>query len=251
MATGDVYESVAALNEYLLFHYGSEEEILPYTFGPRDALNFAVRTVSECLDLNSLPADARAFDVGCAVGRSSFELARFCRNVVGLDFSSAFVAAADALAKRGQLPYARIVCGEIVEQAVARVPDGIDRSRVRFVQGDAGNLSEEFADFDVVHAANLLCRLPNPRSFLERLPALVTTGGKLILATPCTWLEAFTPKSNWLGGTDQCRDTLNRVVEVLKPAFSLEKTIDLPFLIREHERKFQWNVSQASVWQRL
>jgi hypothetical protein len=32
--------------------------------------------------------------------------------------------------------------------------------------------------------------------------------------------------------------------------FNLVTTKDLPFLIREHARKFQWSVAQASIWQR-
>jgi len=250
MAPEDVYETVAALNEYLLFHYGSEEEVLPYPFGPRDALDFAVRSVSECLDVASLPAAARAFDVGCAVGRSSFELARFCQEVVGLDFSHAFVATAATLAAGGEAPYRRVICGDISEPAVARVPAGVERARVRFVQGDACSLPDEFAGFDVVHAVNLLCRLPDPARFLERLPGLVRANGQLILATPCTWLEAFTPKQNWIGGSERHGDTLDVLHARLGPEFCLLKTVDLPFLIREHARKFQWSVSQVSLWRR-
>ena len=70
------YETDRAVSEYLLFHYGRSEEVLPYDFGPVSALHYPVRCVSECLDAASLPASARALDLGCAVGRASFELAR-------------------------------------------------------------------------------------------------------------------------------------------------------------------------------
>ena len=30
--------------------------------------------------------------------------------------------------------------------------------------------------------------------------------------------------------------------------FERVRVLDLPFLIREHARKFQWSVAQASVW---
>jgi hypothetical protein len=32
--------------------------------------------------------------------------------------------------------------------------------------------------------------------------------------------------------------------------FSHEQTKDMPFLIREHARKFQWSVAQATLWKR-
>ncbi|HKI69833.1 MAG TPA: methyltransferase domain-containing protein, partial [Verrucomicrobiae bacterium] len=86
------YETDRAVSEYLLFHYGTPEDILPYNFGPIAALNYPVRCVTECLDVKRLPAQARALDLGCAVGRSSFELARHCAEVIGIDFSHRFCA---------------------------------------------------------------------------------------------------------------------------------------------------------------
>ena len=32
--------------------------------------------------------------------------------------------------------------------------------------------------------------------------------------------------------------------------FDLVEEADMPFLIREHVRKFQWGISHAAVWQR-
>ena len=54
------------------------------------------------------------------------------------------------------------------------------------------NLRNDLGSFDLVHAANLLCRLTDPEKLLARLPQLVRSGGQLLLATPCTWLEEFT-----------------------------------------------------------
>jgi len=68
----DFYETERALAECLLFHYGSAEQILPWTFGPVGALNDPVRCVSECLQIGGLPAQPRALDLGCAVGRATF-----------------------------------------------------------------------------------------------------------------------------------------------------------------------------------
>ena len=49
--------------------------------------------------------------------------------------------------------------------------------------------------------ANLIDRLPCPAKCLEQLPGLLPAGGQLIIATPCTWLEEYTPKAKWLGGS--------------------------------------------------
>jgi hypothetical protein len=73
----NIYETRRLLDEYLLFHYGTPAEVLPWENGPRDALGFPVRTVMELIDLPRTPCEAVALDLGCAVGRSSFELATF------------------------------------------------------------------------------------------------------------------------------------------------------------------------------
>jgi hypothetical protein len=98
-------------------------------------------------------------------------------------------------------------------------------------------------------AANLLCRLPEPQQFLKMLASLVQPGGQLLLATPFSWLETFTPVSAWLGGKHpQDRSGWEVLEEILSPHFELEEKIDLPFLIREHARKFQYGISCGSRW---
>lgn len=244
----NIYESERLLGEYLLFHFGTAEEILPYPFGPAAALEYPVRCVSEGLDLARVPAGARALDLGCAVGRSAFELARHCAEVVGIDYSKRFIEAAGHLARTGELAYRRTDEGDRSSALVARVPAGIDRSRVSFETGDAQALRADLGAFDVVLMANLIDRLAEPRRCLERLPGLVKAGGQLLVTSPCTWLEEFTPRAHWL--CDANRSTLEGLRAVLEGDFELVTVKDLPFLIREHARKFQWSVAQASLWRR-
>jgi putative 4-mercaptohistidine N1-methyltranferase len=247
------YETERLLAEYLLFHYGRDEEILPYPGGPAAALGFARRVVAECVDFASLPPNPRALDLGCAVGRSSFELARHCDEVVGIDFSRAFIRAADELRTHGSRGYRRIDQGRLSTACVAEVPAGIDRARVRFEVGDAGNLRRDFETFDVAVLANLLDRLPEPRRCLARLPGLLNRGGQLVIASPFTWLEEYTPFANWLGGFERAGrrvESFATLREILEPDFEFVRELDLPFLIREHERKFQWSVSHAGLWRR-
>jgi putative 4-mercaptohistidine N1-methyltranferase len=249
----NIYETDKLLAEYLLFHYGAPEEILPYASGPKDALGYPARCVSECLDVGGLPAKARALDLGCAVGRSSFEFARHCTSVVGIDFSRRFIDAASALQKTGALTYRRVDEGNLTTALTARVPAEIDRGRTSFETGDAMHLRDDLGVFDVVLLANLVDRLSEPRLCLNRLPELIRPGGQLIVTSPYTWLEEFTPQAHWLGGFERNGrnvTTLDGLHTVLDPAFELITVKDLPFLIREHARKFQWSVAQASLWRR-
>jgi len=253
MSHSNYYESARGLGEYLLFHYGRPVEILPWPDGPVAALEYPARCVRECLDASRLPADARALDLGCAVGRSAFELARDCTEVIGVDYSHRFIEAANALRDHGTLAYEYAEEGNLLRNATAEVPREIDRSRVRFEPGDAHALRDGLGQFDVLLMANLVDRLEDPRRCLAQLPALLRPGGQLILTTPCTWLEAYTPASNWLGGFtrgDKPVRTLDTLRARFAPHFELLATRDLPFLIREHARKFQWSVALGTTWQR-
>ncbi len=243
--TANIYETRRLLDEYLLFHYGTPGEVLPWERGPREALGFATRTVMELIDLPRTPCEAVALDLGCAVGRSSFELATFGVRVLGIDYSQSFVDAADTLKREGQMPYERVDEGAARTPLIARVPAHLRRDRVTFEQGDAMNLRADLGDFDVVHAANLLCRLTDPLKLIERLPTLVRPGGQLLLTTPCTWLEDFTPRGNWPQGS-----TREWLTALLEPHFDLTHTADMPFLIREHARKYQWSVALGMRWRR-
>lgn len=252
VAAENPYESERLLQEYLLFHYGTEEEVLPYGAGPKEALGYAVRVVRQGVDMKAA-AGGRALDLGCAVGRSSFELARCCREVVGVDFSQRFVDAAEAIRVEGSLRYERVDEGELRTSLVARIPQGVDPGRVSFEQGDAMALEEELGRFEVVLMANLIDRLREPMRCLERLERLVKPDGQLVVTSPYTWMEQYTPKANWLGGFERegvVVHTLEGLKAALGGAFELREVRDMPFLIREHARKYQWSVAQASVWRR-
>lgn len=247
------YESDEMLSQYLLFHYGEADEILIYPFSPAVGFGFPGRCVTELVDRSALSAGSRALDLGCAVGRSTFELARYCPEVVGIDLSRRFIATAERLRRRGSVAYGRIEEGEITVRRTARVPADIDRRRVAFEAGDAMALRPDLGSFDVVLMANLLDRLRDPLRCLVKLGRFVRPGGQLVVVSPNTWLEQYTPRSKWLGGV--VRDgrrawTFDGLRRALRPAFTLEERKDMPFLIREHRRKFTWGVADGTVWRR-
>jgi putative 4-mercaptohistidine N1-methyltranferase len=245
------YDSERGASEYLLFHYGAPELCLPPGLVDADALDFPAHCVSQCLDPDRLPAQARALDLGCAVGRSSFELARHCHEVVGLDFSQQFINLANRLRRRGSLRFKSFEEGELTHARRAVVPPELDRRRVKFAVGDATRLRPDLGNFDVVLMANLIDRLPSPLKCLERLPGLLRPGGQLIVASPYTWLASYTPRENWLGGRRRGGrpvTTFATLRRILAPHFKLARRLDLPFLIREHARKYQLGIAEASTW---
>lgn len=134
--------------------------------------------------------------------------------------------------------------------------------KVKFFQGDACSITEMATDgtlgkYDGVVMANLLCRLPDPLKCLNGLPRVVNKGGVVVLVTPFSWLEEFTSRSKWLGGfydpvrgdAIQSKDALLEIMQ--ERGFSQIHEEEMPLVIREHQRKYQYIVSEATAWRKL
>jgi len=244
----DFYASDAGVEQYLLFHYGTPEQICPLLPEARTACGFPARCVSEALRHIDLKRRTRALDLGCAVGRSSFELGRFFDEVVGIDFSARFITEAERMREERAATVRVPREGSATDEWRLELPDELRGGQVRFEQGDASDLRADLGAFDLVLMANLIDRLPDPARCLARLPGLIHSGGWLVITSPYTWLEEYTPRGKWLDGGGG--GTLSALQERLEPDFELRRVFDLPFLIREHRRKYQWSVAEASVWER-
>lgn len=243
------YEYDQAAVRHCEAHYGPEQFGVP---------NFPVRCAQLCLEAMQGRKLGHALDLGCAVGRASFELARggFAQ-VTGLDFSTRFFRLAARMQEGGHLRYAFPEEGEIVSFHEVSLDDyglaGV-RERVQFFQADACNLPEKFSGYDLVLAANLIDRLYSPRRFLAMIHERINPGGLLVLTSPYTWLEEFTRKDEWLGGYREAGEPvwgLDGLKTVLEPHFSMvAEPRDLPFVIRETKRKFQHSMAEVTIWER-
>ena len=129
------YETPTQLHEYLLMHFAPPSLLLSHTDVPDvpwAATHFPAECARACVaQLKANPqwaaagSKVRALDVGCAVGRASFELARHVGEVVALDFSHSFIAAANELKATGRKDYLVKVEGDITQKAVAEVHPAI------------------------------------------------------------------------------------------------------------------------------
>jgi putative 4-mercaptohistidine N1-methyltranferase len=250
MTRPDYYETDAQVNEYLVFHYASLEQTLPWDFGPRQAWGFHAR-LAACIDAGRLPENSRALDLGCAVGRTSFELSRICESVLGIDFSHAFIDRAGHILQSGEIPLVLKREGQLGDAVVNRLPDGVRPERVSFLQGDAEALPESIGRFDAITFANVLDRLPHPRRALEKLADITNPGAQVVICSPFTWWDEFTVPEERLGGFVRNGEEVtshDSIASVLEPDFTLKMTCDLPFLIREHERKYHFSVAQTGIW---
>jgi putative 4-mercaptohistidine N1-methyltranferase len=248
----EYYNTPEQLNEYLVFHYGIDKDILKWDFGPKQALGFHQRLVN-CIDSSQLSEESRALDLGCSVGRISFELARHIGSVVGIDYSHQFIEAAKNIQNSGRVEMHLKREGALGDKIVRDFGNDIDLNRVAFNQGDAERLPQSIGTFDVIVLANILDRLPHPRNCLRNLKDLTQPGGQLIICSPFTWWDEFTEPGERLGGYMEGENevtSLDTMKLILNDHFQLENVRDQPFLIREHERKFHFSVAETTVWTR-
>ncbi|HIG79018.1 MAG TPA: 5-histidylcysteine sulfoxide synthase, partial [Cycloclasticus sp.] len=77
-----MYETDTAVSQYCHFHYGS-------TYF--DVEDLSAHCARLCMEKLQNKPTVRALDLGCAVGRASFELAQHFDTVTGIDFSARFI----------------------------------------------------------------------------------------------------------------------------------------------------------------
>lgn len=246
--TANPYECETLFAQYAEFHYGAEY------FG---VANFPARCADLCRRYLAGRPALRALDVGCALGRTTLELARCVPLVTGVDYSAPFIAGANTLLETGRLVYDLTLEGELtqrVERTLDELGLGGVAERVSFVRADAACLPDHLSGFDLIIAANLIDRLRQPRRFLAHIHGRLAPGGLLVITSPYTWLPEFTPREEWLGGFktgEGERRTLDELHRVLGSHFQpVGNPLDVPFVIRETARKFQHSVAQCTVWQR-
>ena len=237
----EMYNDAGVLDQYLRFHFGEASPLGVENF-PRRCAELCIEAATEL----GVPLGA-ALELGGGPGRTSFELARKFEWVQGTDYSQVFVDAAHQLCRDGSLD------GVALDQL------GIDaalRQRVTFDRADACALPDSLRGYDLVCGFNLIDRLPDPEACLADLPTRVNPGGLLVLASPYTWLETFTPKNKWLGGFKYGDNDSARTYDALQELLSrlgfveAKRAQDVEFVIQESPRTFQRTRAQMTFWRK-
>lgn len=243
------YETDQFLSQYAEFHFGSEYFGVP---------NFSKALAELAIETMIDRPKVKALDIGCAVGRATFELARAFEHVTGIDFSARFIQHGVQLTKGETLRYTLATEGELVQYKACSLHQlGLEqiKDKVDFYQGDACNLKSNFAGYDLIFAANLIDRLYRPSQFLSQIHQRLNLGGVLMIASPYTWLEEHTPREEWIGGFKKDGEsftTLDGLHAILDQHFRLiTASKEVPFVIRETQHKFQHSLSEVTFWERI
>ena len=267
----NVYETDDSLHMYLGLHYPSSgikenvPPILPHDQSPVHGTHFPQRVANLLTSLNPERTTNKVLDMGCSVGGSSFELAKAFDEVDAFDFSESFVNAAKGMQAGEKMDFKVPIEAELFETVEATLEPGVTpevASKVNFFVGDACKIKElppvreNDSKYDGVVMPNLLCRLPDPVACLNGLKDIVNPGGIVVMVTPFSWLTEFTPRGKWLGGfldpvTNEeirSKDELQSIME--ENGFTKVHEEEMPLVIREHARKYQYIVSEATAWKK-
>lgn len=151
--------------------------------------------------LDAPPAGVWA-DLGCAVGRGTFELARTAELAVGADLSFSMLRVAERVRRTGRAVFPLRRVGIAYDRVDVEVPD-VPADRMSLWCCDVGALPFADGTFAGALSLNVLDCAASPTAHLSELHRVLAPGGDALLSTPYDWSAAATPYERWLGGHSQ------------------------------------------------
>ena len=244
--------------EEFVGYYEDDKDVIPLceTDYGDVADNFSQRVLDICRPL--IGKSERALNIGCSVGRASFEMAKDFEKVIGLDFTARLINVAEKMKNQGKIKYQLTTEGELVAfKEVSLKELGLDGTaeKVEFWQADASNLSVKFKDYDFIFAQNILEKLYNPENFLNVIIERINSGGILVISSTYDWDEKYTARENWLGGFRKDGEPFYSQ-EALSEIFAgklkeIKPSQDLSFTIRQNDRIQYLKTAQIIFWQKI
>lgn len=204
----NLFETDQEISQSLERHYGQQH---PSGVNNRSsafisliANNSVVEAVNAITPwLSELPAHGRALDLGCSVGRGSFELAKHFDHVDGIDFTARNIQHALRLKETGQTRFALMSEGEIVDYREINVVNlGYEKlsKKLHFCQGDGLNLKPQFTGYDLIFCNLLLEHVYDPRRLLAQIHERLNPHGLLVINSNFQWQHHHEDKTKWLSG---------------------------------------------------
>lgn len=193
------------LSTYARSHYG---DLDPDPGGPNDqpspdVSGHVVHLLQSALERVGEPPDGPALDVGCAVGRTTFEIAeRTGRLTVGVDLHAAMLRTAARVLHTGRVRHPRRRVGLAYDRRDFRV-ELPGAPQVDFWGGDATDLPFADGTFSLVVSLNVLDCVTSPHEHLTEAARVLAPGGRAVFTTPYDWSPNATPFEAWIGGHSQ------------------------------------------------
>lgn len=159
-----------------------------------------------------LPSDAVVdgaplLDVGCAAGRTAFELAKRTDDIVlGVDLDISMLRLAREIRDTGRVDYPRRRVGIVYDRQQFTLPTEVveqTQKQVDFWCCDATSLPFNDSMFAFISSLNVIDCVHSPIDALHEFSRVLVRGGGGIIASPYDWSIAATPITSWIGGHSQ------------------------------------------------
>ncbi|MBI9074882.1 MAG: methyltransferase domain-containing protein [Desulfatibacillum sp.] len=240
------YNSQGMLSAYLWSHFSE------FFNGPNATEAYAI--------WSSLFPDKNgpAVDIGCAVGRLSFELSKTHSKVVGLDTSLSFIKRARRIMKEKSLHFDLILEGNITERRTCALNPRWRFDKVEFIVADALALPFPPDFFSTASSINILEKVPFPIKHLEDVNRVLQKKDSMfVFSDPFSWDASVSGPDLWLGGRNsgpyQGRgfENMERLLMgeggVFDPPFEVSNKGDVVWKIRKTENLWEHIRSQYLI----
>ncbi len=250
----NLYETDSVVCQQLESHYG--EEYLNFTNYPKKVAYAVIDSVSHYQEKST--DSIKCLDLGCSVGRTSFELSTAFKHVDGVDFSARYIQHGVQLQNNENVRYTVKNEGEIVEfkevslAKLSLAPKETDGT-IHFSQGDAANLKAKYAHYDVILAQHVLEQSYDPALFLASVHERLNENGLLIVASDYHFDESITAKNKWIGGIKVNGENVtgfDGLTEQLSDHFTLLEEQTIPRVLLNNQREFIVSNIHYTVWKK-
>jgi SAM-dependent methyltransferase len=196
-----------------------------------------IYAASPPLSLDVIP-DGPSIDIGCAVGTSTFALAKE-QLTLGIDFNFAMLRIASSALRSGRMRYALRRVGLVYDREEREVAGS---ALADFWCCDAANLPFAPATFAYAQSINVIDCVASPHDAIAEMARILRPNGTAIIATPYDWSASATPVEQWLGGHSQrgphhgaSEPVLRRILEEVGLQIVSEQP-SVPWRLRLHDR---------------
>jgi uncharacterized protein YbaR (Trm112 family) len=202
-----------------------------------------------------------ALDIGCAVGRLTFEMSKTHDRAVGIDTSISFIRAARDLAYRKRLEFDLIMEGHIMERQSCDLDPDFAFDTTEFIVADALALPFRSQRFATAGSVNILEKVPDPAKHLSEANRVMEKAcARFLFSDPFSWDEAVSHADLWLGGRNEGpfrgygMDIICRLLEdpdgILSPRLSILEKGQVLWKIRKTRNLWEHITSQFVMAQR-
>ena len=237
------------LSTYTFDHYGDLDPAEPKDSPvlPGSVLELLKRGFSHIDERVEGPA----IDLGCAVGRTSFELAKSVDDLIlGVDLNFAMLRTAAAILHQGRVTYPRRRVGIVFDKREFPVVlEG--SSKVDFWACDATSLPFADESFSLAASLNVIDCVQSPYDHLKELGRILKSKGGALVSAPYDWNVNATPVEAWLGGHSQRSESQGASEVMLRSLLAggehpyaiqelelVSESEAVPWTLRLHDRSF-------------